>query len=171
MRRSEKLILIKDEAAAIMEVLDAILEAQGYERLAARAISEDFSPLLYEEGGPLAFVLSPPRNEWVACFTSLALQAEWDLAEALARGLEQPVVYALFDAERDIYLYRYFEHGELREEALPEAPGTQPLDEAALLAILERHGIAEELVDDRVEGFGQEHLVLGYNAHRRDGGM
>ena len=169
MRRSEKLILIKDEPAAVVEVLDAILEAQGYERMAAQTISEDFSPLLHEEGGPLAFVLSPPRNEWVACFTSLAFQAEWELAEALARGLEQPVVYALFDAERDVYLYRYFEHGELHEEALPDAAGQEQLDETALLEMLQRHGVDVALVDDRIEGFGQEHLVVGYSAHRRNG--
>ena len=171
MRRSEKLILVKDQPEAVVEVLDAILEAQGYERMAARTISEDFSPLLHEEGGPLAFVVSPPRNDWIACFTSLSLQAEWELAEALAHGLEQPVLYTLFDAEREVYLYRYFEHGELHAEALPEASGGERLDEVALLAILQRYGVDAALVDDRVEGFGQEHLVVGYNAHRRNGVM
>ena len=87
----------------------------------------------------------------------------------MARGRERPVVYALFDADRHIYLYRYFDHAELHAEALPEAPDGERLDEAGLLAIAQRHGIEVALVDDRVEGFGQEHLVVGYSAHRRNG--
>jgi len=160
MRRSEKLFLIREQPEAIVPALDTVLGAQGYQRLAAETIHEDFSPLLVEEGGPLAFVLSPPRDEWTACFTSLAFDPEWDLAEALARGLELPVVYALFDGERDIYLYRYFEDGDLREEALPDSSAR--LDEPACLAKLATHGIDVTLVDDRVAGFGQEHLVVGY---------
>ena len=84
MSRSEKLILIKAEPDILVEALDAIMQARGYERLAIQTISEDFSPILYEEGGPLAFVLSPPRNEWTSCFTSLFVEDEWELAESLA---------------------------------------------------------------------------------------
>ena len=162
MSRSEKLILVKDHPSAVVNALDVILQAQGYERTATQTIQEDFSPLLAEEGGPVAFVLSLPHDEWIVCFTSLAPDAEWQLAEALGRGLEQPVLYALFAAESNVYLYRYFEDGELREEALPDAPDMERLDEGALLSILERHGIAPALVDDRVEGFGEEHIVVGY---------
>ncbi len=90
------------------------------------------------------------------------------MAEALARGLEQPLVYALFDDDNLVYLYRYFENGALHEEALPEAPTAQPLDEAGLFALLERHGVGPELVDDRTQGFGEEHLVVGYTRRSAD---
>ena len=162
MRRSEKLILVRDTPATIVAALDALLAGDGYERVATRSIREDFSPLLHEEDGPLVFVLSPPRDEWVACFTSLALADEWELVEALAAGLEQPVVYALFDAVQDLYMYRYFAQGELREEALPEASAGPRLDETTTLQRLQQHGIGVDLVDDRIAGFDQEHLVVGY---------
>jgi len=162
MARSEKLILIRDTHPAVLEGLDAILTNQGYARTATQTLAEDFSPLLHEEGGPLVFVLSPLRDEWLACFSSLAVVAEWELAEQLAVGLEQPLVYALFDAARDVCLYRYFERGELLEEALAGAETSIPLDEAMLLQKLQAHGIPVELVDDRTTAFGEEHLVLGY---------
>src|SRR5919202_3707058 len=99
MSRSEKLILVKDLPGAIVSALDAIFEAQGFERVAVRTISEDFSPLLQEEGGPIAVVLAPPRNDWIACWTSLDPDAEAQLAAAVAAGLEQPVIYAIFGGD------------------------------------------------------------------------
>ncbi len=161
MSRSEKLILVRELPSTIVNALDAVLDAQGYDRIALQAISEDFTPLLHEPEGPLAFVLSPVRDEWVACFSSLDADAEADLAAALARGIAQPVIYALFDAQRGVVAYRYFEDGDLREEALPGEDGEQ-LDEAGLLAKLEAHGVDAALVDDRAAGFGAEHLVVGY---------
>lgn len=167
MKRSEKLIFIRVAPGSIVGALDEILQSQGYERAAVRAISEDFTPLLAEAGGPLAFVLSPPRDEWVACYSSLAFAAEWELAEGLAAALDRPLIYALFDAERNVYLYRYFDGGDLREEALPETRATT-LDEARLIEKLGGHGISMALVDDRRAGFGEEHLVVGY-IHRDHG--
>lgn len=161
MSRSEKLILVRELPSTIVTALDAVLEAQGYQRVAAKAISEDFTPLLHEPEGPLAFVLSPVRDEWVACFSSLEADAEADLSAALARGLGQPLIYALFDADRGLVVYRYFENGDLREESLPGGDGEQ-LDEAGLLAKLAAHGVDVALVDDRAAGFGAEHLVVGY---------
>jgi hypothetical protein len=161
--RSEKLMLIRETPPAIVEVLDSILGVQGYARAATRALTEDFTPLLHEQGEPLAFVLSSPRDEWVACFSSLAPTAEWELAEALAAGLEQPLVYVLLQPERDLYLYRRFEDGNLREEALPDAELSARLDEAAVLEKLRDHDVPVELLDDRTSAFGEEHLVLGYS--------
>ena len=163
MARNEKLILVKDLPGAVVEALDAIFAAQGYQRMASQTIQEDFSPLLSEAGGPLAIVLSMPRNEWIACFTSLSLQAEWELAEALARALEQPLLHTILGAEHDVYVYRYFVDGQLHAEALPDAPDVERLDEQTLLAKLAQHGIDAALVDDRTQGFGEEHIVLGYN--------
>lgn len=162
MSRSEKLILVHDLPGSIVQALDGILAGQGYVRTAATTIAEDFSPILYEEGGPIAFVLSTPHDDWVACFTSLGVDEEGDLADALARALQQPVVYALFAAEQDLYVYRYWEQGDLREEVLPDADGVERLDEDALLDRLVRHGISPALVDDRASGFGEEHVVVGY---------
>ena len=113
------MFLIHEQPEAIVSALDTVLGAQGYQRLAAETIHEDFSPLLANRADRWRSVIAPARR-CTACFTSLALDPEWDLADTRA-GLEVPVVYALFDGERDIYLYRYFEDGDLREEALSEA--------------------------------------------------
>ncbi len=102
MSLSEKLILVRDLPSTIVTAIDAIQEAQGYERVAARTISEDFSPILHEPEGPLAFVLSPPHGDWVACFSSLAPDGEAEVARALAAGLEQPVLYAIFGGESGV---------------------------------------------------------------------
>jgi hypothetical protein len=161
--RSEKLMLIRETPPAIVEVLDSILSVQGYARAATRALTEDFTPLLHEQGEPLAFVLSSPRDEWVACFSSLAPVAEWDLAEALAAALEQPLIYVLMQPERDLYLYRRFEDGDLREEVLPDSELPERLDEVTVVEKLRDHEVPVELLDDRVAAFGEEHLVLGYS--------
>ena len=161
MSRSEKLILVRELPSTIINVLDDVLAAQGYERVVVQAISEDFTPLLNEPEGPLAFVLYPVRDEWVACFSSLGADAEADVAAALARGVAQPLIYAVFDADHGIAVYRYWENGDLRAEALPGSDGEQ-LDEAGLLAKLTAHGVDVTLVDDRAAGFGDEHLVVGY---------
>ena len=162
MSRSEKLILVKDLPGAIVSALDTIFEAQGFERVALQTISEDFSPLLEEVGGPIAVVLSPPHNDWIACWTSLDPDAEAQLAAAVAAGLEQPVIYAIFGGDSGINVYRYYENGDLHEEALPEASGEPGLDEPALLAKLAEHGVDAALIDDRDSGFGAEHVVVGY---------
>lgn len=162
MSRSEKLILVQDLPEAIVDALDALLETQGYERVASRSISEDFTPLLNEAGGPLAFVLSLPRGEWVACWTSLDPDPESELAAAVAAALERPVVYLVLGGASGVNAYRYWESGNLHEEALPVDTSGPGLDEPAIMARLRQHGIAPELVDDRVAGFGDEHLLLGY---------
>ena len=166
MSRSEKLILVKDEPSTLVAALDATLANQGYVRSATQTIREDFTPLLSEEGEPLAFVISEPHNEWVACWTSLAPEVEWDLAEAVAHQLERPLIYAIFAGESAVYVYRYWDAGALQAEALPDAEGQDELDEDALLAQLAEHGVPVELVDDRISGFDQEHLVLGYSMRR-----
>lgn len=163
MSRSEKLILVHDVPGAIVQALDAILVEQGYARTAAQTISEDFSPILNETGGPLAFILSSPHDDWVACFTSLAPEPEAELASNISRALEQPVVYALFAPEQDLYVYRYWEAGDLREEALPDIAGAERLDEQGLHDRLSAHGIPLALLDDREAGFGEQHVVVGYD--------
>lgn len=163
MSRSEKLILVRDVPGAIVQALDAILVGQGYARMAAQTISEDFSPILNEPGGPLVFVLSAPHDDWVACFTSLSPEAEAELSGDLSRALQQPVVYALFAPEQDLYVYRYWEAGDLREEALPDASVSEQLDEHGLQERLARHAIPLTLLDDREAGFGEEHIVVGYD--------
>ena len=167
MSRSEKLILLQPDQAGCIAALDVILGTRGYRRAATRTIREDFSPLLNEAGDPLAFVFSAPVGNWIACFTSLSFAVEWEVAEELAAALEQPLVHAVFDGVYGVYGYRYFEGGELREEALAEGD-TQELDETTLLQRLQEHGVAPELVDDRVTGFGQEHLVVGYARAHKD---
>lgn len=162
MSRSEKLILVRGEPADCIAALDGILAARGYWRAVTRTISEDFAPMLHETGDPLAFVFSKSVDEWCACFTSLAFAAEWEVADELAAAMQQPLVHAVFDSTYAVYGYRYFENGELREEALPEGEEAPDLDEATLLERLQEHGIALELVDDQAAGFGQEHLVVGY---------
>ena len=64
-------------------------------------------------------------------------------------AIQQPLVHAVFDGTYAVYGYRYFENGELREEALPEGEDAPELDEATLLERLQEHGIATDLVDDR----------------------
>ena len=167
MSRSEKLILLQADPAGCIAALDVILGTRGYRRAATRTIREDFSPLLNEAGDPLAFVFSAPVENWIACFTSLAFAVEWEVAEELAAALEQPLVHAVFDEAYGVYGYRYFEGGELREEALPEGD-IEALDETMLLHRLQEHGITPELVDDRLAGFGQEHLVVGYARDQKD---
>ncbi|MBV9786796.1 MAG: hypothetical protein JOZ51_01370, partial [Chloroflexi bacterium] len=95
MQRNEKVILIREVPAAIIDALDGVMEAQGLARVALREIEEDFTPLLNEAGGPIVFVLSQPQNDWTACFSSLMPDDEWQIVEALAIGLEQPTAYAL----------------------------------------------------------------------------
>jgi len=162
MSRSEKLILVRDLPQSIVAALDQILAAQGYVRVAAESISEDFSPLLQEEGGPLAFVLSEPRGDWVACFSSLDPEAESRLAEHLSAGLDQPVIYALLDGLAGAYLYRRWQSGQLHEEIVSD--NGADLDEASLLQRLQEQGVDSTLIDDRTTGFGSEHLVVGYTA-------
>lgn len=162
MSRSEKLLLVRELPSTIVSTLDVILQDQGYMRLGIEALHEDFSPLLVEEGGPIVFVLSAPQAEWVACFSSLAPDAEWEIAETLASAIECPVVYTIFAPERDTYIYRYWDQGDLHEEIIHMPGGEQVLDESGLLAQLATHGIDAALVDDRIASFGVEHLVVGY---------
>ena len=168
MNRSEKLILVRGEPSDLVVALDAILAARGYRRAATRTISEDFSPLLNEAGEPLAFVFSAPSGEWCAGFTSLSFATEWEVAEELAVASRLPLVHAVFDAAYGVYGYRYFEDGELREEALPEGEDAPELDEDTLMQRLHEHGIATGLIDDRAIGFGHEHVVIAYVTSRQD---
>ncbi len=164
MQRNEKLILIHDVPAAIVDALDGMMATQGLMRVAMHEIQEDFTPLLTETGGPIVFVLSQPHNDWTACFSSLAPDDEWQLTEALAVGLEQPTVYALFNDDTSVYAYRYFENGVLHEEYSPE--DGEDFDGAALTERLTNRGISLELVDDRMLNFGAEHILVGYSAER-----
>ena len=161
MQRNEKVILIRDVPAAIIDALDGVMEAQGLERVALREIEEDFTPLLNEAGGPIVFVLSQPQNDWTACFSSLAPDDEWQLVEALAIGLEQPTAYALCNDEVGMYAYRYFENGVLHQESSPE--DGEHFDSVALLDSLAQHQIPSELLDDRTLSFGAEHILAGYS--------
>lgn len=163
MQRNEKVMLIRDVPAAIIDALDGIMETQGLVRVALREIEEDFTPLLNEVGGPVVFVLSQPKDDWIACFSSLAAADEWQLVEAVAVSLEQPAVYAVFSDDSATYAYRYFIDGVLHEELLPEQSSDVSLDAEALLAHLETHGVPRDLIDDRVLGFGAEHLLVGYD--------
>jgi hypothetical protein len=162
MPRNEKLMLIRDVPSAIVDALDGVMQTQGLIRVAMREIEEDFTPLLNEAGGPLVVVLSQPRDDWTACFSSLAPDDEWALIEALAVALEQPAVYALFSAATDTYAYRYFADGVLHEEFVPDENASGSLDEVALLDRLGAHGIPLDLIDDRVLNFGAEHIMVGY---------
>jgi hypothetical protein len=166
-QRNEKLILIRELPAAIIDALDGVMESQGLVRVGLREIEEDWTPLLNEVGGPIAFVLSQPQNDWTACFSSLAPDDEWQLAEALAIGLEQPTVYALCNDDTNVYAYRYFENGVLHQEHSPE--DSAPFDSAALLEALAQHQIPSELLDDRTLSFGAEHLLVGYTGERHSG--
>lgn len=160
MERDDKMILIRDVPAAVIDALDGILATQGLARIALRELHEDWSPLLAETGGPTAFVLSEPQNEWTACFSSLEPDADWQLAEALAMSLEQPTIVLLISAASGQYAYRCFEEGVLREESLPD--DEQPLTEATLMERLAAHGVPPELLDDRRLSFDRMHLLLGY---------
>jgi hypothetical protein len=163
-QRNEKLILIRDVPAAVVDALDAVMAAQGLMRIAVRELQEDFTPLLTEAGGPIVFVLSQPQNDWTACFSSLAPDDEWQLTEALAVGLEQPTVYALFNDVASVHAYRYFEDGVLHEERTPE--DDESLSGEALIERLKNHGIPLDLIDDRALNFGAEHILVGYSAER-----
>ncbi|MBA3945711.1 MAG: hypothetical protein H0X37_14230 [Herpetosiphonaceae bacterium] len=161
MSRNESVILIKALPGTVTSALDEVLASQGLVRAATRAIRADFTPLLNEPGEPLAFVLSEPQAEWLACWTSLALDAEWEVAETLARGLQQPVLCAIFAADRGMFAYRYWEDGDLRAEAVP-LPGASALNEPGLLAELCHRGVPLALIDDLTNGWTREHIVLGY---------
>lgn len=162
MNRNEKLVLIRDVPAAIIEALDGVMATQSLLRIVTREMEEDWSPLLSEAGGPTVFVLSQPSNDWTACFSSLAPTDEWQLAEALALSLEQPTIYALLSDDTNTYVYRYFADGELHEEFIPDDNETALLDAASLLNRLEAHGVPLELLDDRTVNFGAEHVLVGY---------
>jgi hypothetical protein len=129
-----------------------------------REIEEDFTPLLNEFGGPIVFVLSQPQNDWTACFSSLPPDDEWQLAEALAIGLEQPTAYALCNDDASLYAYRYFENGVLHEEYAPD--DDDGFDAATLLNRLAQHQIPAELLDDRTLNFGAAHILVGYGGER-----
>lgn len=161
MQRNEKMILIREVPAAIIDALDGVMAAQGLVRVALREIEEDWTPLLNEVGGPIVFVLSEPQNDWTACFSSFAPDDEWQLAEALAIGLEQPAVYALCNDDSAVYAYRYFENGVLHQEYSPE--DGESFDADSLLAALAQHQIPIELLDDRTLTFGAKHILVGYS--------
>lgn len=166
MERNEKLTLIRDLPAAIIAALDGVMAAQGLRRVATRELEEDWTPLLNEPGGPLVFILSQPRNDWTACFSSLVADDEWQLAEALAGELEQPTAYVVISEDTDRYAYRYFTDGVLHEEFVPDDSVEQSLDQETLLGKLAAHDIPLELIDDRTLGFGAEHIMVGYSAEQ-----
>ena len=163
MERNDKLMLIRDVPAAIVDALDGIMATQGLSRIATREIAEDFTPLLGEAGGPLVFVLSETADDWTACYSSLDVDDEWQVAEVLAIALEQPTVYAVFSDDTGTYAYRYFADGVLHEEFLPG--GEEQIDGAALQALIDAHAIPASLLDDRTLNFDQEHLLVGYAGH------
>ncbi|HEX6291513.1 MAG TPA: hypothetical protein VFZ66_20185 [Herpetosiphonaceae bacterium] len=165
MQRNEKLMVIHDVPAAIVDALDGVMAAQGLVRVVVREIEEDFTPLLNEPGGPLIFVLSQPQNDWTACFSSLEPDAEWQLIEALSVALEQPAVYALFSDTTSVYAYRYFENGVLHEEYTPDEGERFSAD--MLLERLANHGISLDLIDDRTLNFGAEHILVGYSGEEQ----
>ncbi len=162
MSRNETLILVKNPQSTVVDGLDMIFEARGYRRTILRTIDQDFSPMLGEEGGPLIFVLSQPQDDWIACWTSLPLEGEWEIAESLAQALDEPVACVVLSADPALHIYRYWDQGDLREEATADMPDNEQLNETTLLAHLARHGITEALIDDRVDGYGREHIVAGY---------
>ncbi len=129
-------------------------------RIATREIAEDFTPLLTEQGGPTVVVLSQTKDDWTACFSSLMPDTEWQLAEAVAVGLEQPTVYAIFSDATETYAYRYFADGVLHEEFLPT--GDERLDGAMLSKRLAAHAIPAALIDDRTLTFNEQHLLVAY---------
>jgi hypothetical protein len=163
-QRNEKVILIRDIPEALIDALDGVMAAQGMPRVGLREIEEDFTPLLNEAGGPIVFVLSQPHNDWTACFSSLPPDDEWQLAEALAIGLEQPTVYALCNDDANLYAYRYFENGVLHEEHAPD--DSQDFAADTLLERLAQHQISTDLLDDRMLNFGAAHILVGYGNQR-----
>ena len=167
MDRNEKLVLIRDVPAAIVDALDGIMATQGLSRIATREIAEDFTPLLSEDGGPVVFVLSEMTDDWTACYSSLTVDDEWQLCEVLAISLEQPTAYAIFSDATATYAYRYFADSVLHEERLPDDDTT--LDSAGLVERLAAHAIPQALIDDRTLSFDQQHLLVGYAApHHAD---
>lgn len=164
MQRNEKLMLIRDVPAAIIDALDAVMETQGLMRVFLREIEEDWTPLLNEEGGPLVFVLSQPYDEWTAIFSSLPMDDELVVAEALAFGLEQPTLSVLLSDDTGVYGYRYFDEGVLHEEFLPDGSVERRLDFDALVERLRAHHVPLAAIDDRVLNFGAVHILVGYIA-------
>lgn len=164
MQRHEKLMLIRDVPGAIIDTLDGIMATQGLIRLATRELAEDFTPLLTEEGGPAVFVLSQTKQDWTACFSSLAADDEWQLVEAIALGLEQPTAYVVFSDTTDTYAYRFFADGVLHEEQTPTSE--ERIDGMGLSERLQAHGIPLELIDDRTLSFDEEHVLVGYGSER-----
>jgi hypothetical protein len=162
MNLNELLLLIHETPATVAVALDELMAAHGYVAVAARDLHQDFTPLLVTDDGGIAFVLSQPREDWIACFTSLDATDLWAIVEELARVLAQPILLVLIAADQDIVAYRFFEEGRLRAELEPE-PGAAPaLDQAGLIELVKRHGVPVELLYDRVEYFGQEHLGIAY---------
>jgi|GEM_PF-2627473 len=168
MQRNEKVILIRDVPAAIFEVLDGVMTTQGLLRQITREIEEDFTPYLNDPEGLLVFVASQPKDDWTAIFSSLTLDDEWMLVEALAVSLEQPTTYALLYDDVARYGYRYFADGVLQEEFLPSTDDDQQLDAEALFSRLTTHGIPLELIDDRALSFGEQHILVAYGAVRAE---
>lgn len=166
MQRNEKLMLIRDVPAAIIDALDSVMETQHFVRLFLREIEEDWTPLLNEAGGPLVFVLSQPQDDWTAVFSSLVLDDEAAVAEAIAIGLEQPTIYTILSDDIGQYGYRYFADGVLHEEYLPDGAVDERLDADGLMQRLEAHGVPPTLIDDRVLTFGAQHLLVGYTNER-----
>ncbi|WP_026369572.1 hypothetical protein [Kallotenue papyrolyticum] len=166
MLRDEHLLIIRDTPAAILDALDGLLGAQGWRCLGIREVREDWTPLLVGQPGVIVFVLSRPRQEWTACFSSLAPAAEWELAEALAGLLEQPLVYTVINDHTALYAYRYFAAGLLREEAPLADAGAAALDWPTFQARLAAHGVPLALLDDRRLDFGAPHLVAAYEGVR-----
>ena len=164
MQRHEKLMLIRDVPAAIIDTLNAIMATQGQIRLATRELTEDFTPLLTEEGGPTVFVLSQTKQDWTACFSSLAADDEWQLAEAIALSLQQPTAFVVFSDTTDTYAYRFFAEGILHEEHTPT--NEERLDGGVLSEKLAAHAIPLELIDDRTLSFDEEHVLVGYGSER-----
>lgn len=162
MSRNETLILVKNPQSTVIDGLDMLMAARDYERTILRTIDEDFTPMLTEQGGPVVFVLSQPEDDWIACWTSLPVDGEWEIAQMLAVATEEPVAAVVFNADPAMHIYRFWDNGDLREEATADMPDNEDLTETSLLAHLARHGIAESLIDDRVDGYGREHIALGY---------
>ena len=165
MDMNELLLLIRETPATVAMALDELMTSQGYVAVAARDLRQDFTPLLVTDDGGVAFVLSQPREDWIACFTSLDASDLWAVAEDLARALAQPLFLVLLAPAQGIVAYRYFIEGNLRAELEPE-PGQPPaLDQAGLIELLAGHGVPVELLYDRVAHFGQEHLGIAYVRH------
>jgi hypothetical protein len=165
MNLNELLLLIRETPATVAIALDELMASRGYVAVAARDLHQDFTPLLVTDDGGVAFVLSQPREDWIACFTSLDATDLWEIVEDLARAISQPLFLILVAQAHDIVAYRYFFEGNLRAELEP-GPGQPPaLDQAGLVELLASHGVPAELLYDRVEHFGEEHLGIAYARH------